>query len=79
MDAHHIFPKAKEFRAFFEKVGIDVNNPEFLRWVKSGVHRGTNSVAHLNEWRNVIRNFKGRTPTINELLKEAKRIEKLFE
>jgi hypothetical protein len=37
-DAHHVFPKNKEFRDFFEEVGIDVNNQKYGAWWDSDEH-----------------------------------------
>lgn len=76
MDAHYIFPKAKEFKEFFEKAGIDVNNPEFMKWINPDNHRGKPSYNHLEEWRSVVEKFKGKIPTKEQLLKEAERIGK---
>lgn len=79
MDAHHIFPKAKQFAEFFAKAGLDVNNPANMKWLEASIHRGKNSALHLKEWEKVMDKYKGITPTIEQLQKEAKRIEKIFE
>jgi hypothetical protein len=39
MDAHHIFPKGKQFDAFFQRAGINVHDPNNLTWWESGAHR----------------------------------------
>lgn len=80
MDAHHIFPKAKKFAEFFSKAGLDVNNPANMKWLESTIHRGKNSAAHLKEWEKVMDRFnkQGKVPTIQQLQKEAVRIEKIF-
>ncbi|TQM39583.1 RHS repeat-associated core domain-containing protein [Flavobacterium branchiophilum] len=79
-DAHHIFPKADKFADFFAKAGIDVNNPKYLKWLEATIHRGKNSAAHLKEWSKVMERFKkaDKIPTIQQLQKEAKQIEKVF-
>ena len=77
-DAHHIFPKAKKFAEFFSKAGIDVNNPANMKWLESTIHRGKNSSKHLKEWEKVMQNYGNKTPTVQQLQKEAKRIEKIF-
>jgi hypothetical protein len=80
-DAHHVFPKAKQFAEFFEKAGIDVHNPANMKWLKSTIHRGKNSASHLKEWTKVMGNYaeRGIKPTEKLLRQEAKRIEKIFE
>lgn len=49
-----------------------------MKWLEATIHRGKNSAAHLKEWEKVMENFKGKTPTIQQLQKEAARIEKTF-
>jgi hypothetical protein len=39
MDAHDVFPQAKEFAKYFERAGINIHNPENLRWWPSASHK----------------------------------------
>jgi len=50
-----------------------------MKWLEASIHRGKNSALHLKEWEKVMDKYKGITPTIEQLQKEAKRIEKIFE
>jgi hypothetical protein len=46
--AHHDLPQ--EYRARFEKLGIDIDDPAYLRWVEGGKHQSW-SPAFNKEWR----------------------------
>lgn len=49
MDAHHIFPQANRFLKQWERVGINIHNPEYLRWWESNSHRG-NALQYNQAW-----------------------------
>ncbi len=39
MHAHHIFPQAKEFQTFFERAGINIHDPNNMRWWPKASHQ----------------------------------------
>jgi hypothetical protein len=39
MDAHHVLPQAERFQKFFERAGINIHDPENLRWWPSASHK----------------------------------------
>jgi hypothetical protein len=39
MDAHHVFPQAERFSEYFERTGINIHDPEYLRWWPSASHK----------------------------------------
>jgi len=52
---HHIFPKAKEFSAFFSRLKIDPENPLFMSLMARGRHIHTGFSARWNSlWREFI-------------------------
>jgi RHS repeat-associated protein len=48
MQAHHVFPQAQQFSVYFERAGINVNNPAFGSWVNSS-HQSW-SAAYNKAW-----------------------------
>jgi hypothetical protein len=64
-DAHHTFPKAKEFNKYFKDRDIDVNEPcASLVWRKRDTHSGRNSLSdqHLKLWRQFIKDNPNADP-----------------
>jgi hypothetical protein len=39
MDAHHVLPQAERFQRFFKRAGINIHDPEHLRWWPSASHK----------------------------------------
>ncbi|MBL7750946.1 MAG: DUF2380 domain-containing protein [Chitinophagaceae bacterium] len=54
VEAHHIFPKADEFKNFFDRVGIDVNDPIHMQWWDRAGHN-PNAQKYNAEWRAFMR------------------------
>lgn len=73
--AHHMLPKSKQFTDFFEKNGIDVNNPEFMKWMHKDDHIGKFSSAYNDLWGKFIEANKGKTFSSEQLMKKAKELE----
>jgi RHS repeat-associated protein len=62
MDAHHNFPK--KFRPFFERAGINIDDPNNLTWWESGLHK--QAARAFNEaWSEFIGNNPN--ATVNEI------------
>ncbi len=76
VQAHHIFPQNKEYRKFFEKQGIDVNNPMFGKWMKKGEHIGKFSRKYDALWNEFIQNAGDKKFSTEQLLKKAEEFEK---
>lgn len=73
-DAHHTLPKNKAFADFFEKAGLDVNDPANLVWRDAKQHRGTNSAEHTKLWTQFMKDKPKATKA--EILKQRDIIEK---
>ena len=52
-----------------------------MKWLDRSLHRGKKSSHHIKEWEKVMNRFnkEGKQPTVQQLKKEAKRIEKIFD
>jgi hypothetical protein len=50
MDAHHVFPQAEKFSEYFDRAGINIHDPENLRWWPSASHKKA-AKAYNDEWR----------------------------
>ena len=63
LEVHHLFPQAREFRAFFRSAGIDIN--KFTVKMTQAAHRllpdGLHTAAGGN-WNKVWREFKEANP-----------------
>lgn len=62
MDAHHVFPQAERFQRFFERAGINIHDPEHLRWWPSASHKQA-AKGYNDAWDT----FKTRNPIASEL------------
>jgi len=74
--AHHIFPQSSKYAEFFEKQGIDVNNPLFGKWMKKGEHIGKFSSAYDKLWKQFISDNPNKKFKLDELLKKVEEFEK---
>ncbi len=54
MDAHHIFPQSNKFQAYFQRSGINIHDPKYLTWWKSGSHRNAAN-SYNNSWSEFFR------------------------
>lgn len=76
-DAHHMFPKTKEFASFFDKMQVDVNNPAFMKWKdRATEHTGKFSSEYNKIWKEFIDNSAGKKFSEKELMKKANEFEK---
>jgi RHS repeat-associated protein len=73
-DAHHTLPKADKFKDFFEKAGLDVNDPANMIWRERKDHQGKKSSEHSKLWNM----FMQRNPnaTKDQILEQRDIIEK---
>jgi hypothetical protein len=61
MDAHHVFPQAKEFAELFDHAGINIHDPKNMRWWPSASHK---KVAR--EYNGAWDAFKTKTPNASK-------------
>jgi RHS repeat-associated protein len=73
-DAHHTLPKSKDFKAFFEKAGLDVNDPANMVWREMNDHRGKKSSEHTKLWDMFMQ--KNPNATKEQILQQRDIIEK---
>jgi RHS repeat-associated protein len=76
LQAHHVLPQ--EFFDFFNKIGLNINDPVFGAWVDSTHQQWSN--AYNQAWKNFIRPFmeNDTLPTIKEVLDFAAAIAKKY-
>ena len=67
--AHHLLPQ--QFVKRFERIGLDINNPQFGRWLDNDLHL-KGAYKYNNEWSLFFETNP--SPTQAEVLKEADRI-----
>jgi Predicted lipoprotein of unknown function (DUF2380) len=60
MDAHHVFPQAEKFSKFFDRTGINIHDPENLRWWPTASHKKAAAEYNL-AWRNYMENMPNAT------------------
>ena len=70
-EAHHTLPQ--KFRDFFEKLGINIDDPENVVWRNKEMHRKYSN-AITEEWTNFIKNLKA-PPSKEEIYKFRDSIE----
>ena len=76
-DAHHMLPKDKKFADFFEKTAVDVNNPQYMKWMDRSAHTGTSfSKEYGKLWDKFIETNRTKTFTPEQLMNVAKKLEK---
>ena len=69
-EAHHTLPQA--FREKFEKLGFNIDDPEYVVWRKTENHRAENTRI-TKEWREWFR--KNENPTREQVLQKRRDIE----
>ncbi|WP_299248413.1 polymorphic toxin-type HINT domain-containing protein [uncultured Aquimarina sp.] len=75
-DAHHMLPKNKKFSKFFKKNGIDVNDPNYMKWMSQESHKGKFSSEYDKLWNQFIERADGKTFSPQQLMEKAKQFEK---
>ncbi len=60
MDAHHIFPQAQRFQAHWNRVGINIHNPNNMSWWSSSAHRSA-AYSYNRAWDTFFRQFPDAT------------------
>ncbi len=72
-EAHHTLPQA--YRDKFEKLGINIDDPEYVVWRKAENHRAGNT-KHNAMWKEYFENPQNQNYTKEDILKLRKDIEK---